>query len=465
MGHFSCHCHNDLWVNDVFTGAGANIYSQTTPMKVNKIAFIGLGKLGMPTAVSLARFCPVTGFDVNPLLMSHISYPHREVGPDGTGDFKQWLAESKIKFAASIPEAVQGADLIFAAIQTPHLREFEGTVELPKHRADFDYQYIKACASVLATCVRPNQILVVISTVLPGTLRREILPIIGGKCHLVYNPFFIAMGTVMHDFLYPEFVLLGGEDSLALNIVANFYSEYYDALRPLRSGSPRILSMSLESAELTKVAYNTYISSKIAFANTLMEICHKTGADVDRVTHALGCATDRLISTKYLSAGMGDGGGCHPRDNIAMSFLARKLDLSYDLFEALMLARQEQARWLVDLMCEHRLPKAVFGLSFKPETSITTGSPALLCAELLNQRGINCACFDPYLPDFDPEDMLDDPHVILIGTKHLWFADKASTIFPLDSVVIDPHRYIPDVKGVRVIRVGQLCSATPSATS
>ena len=450
-------------------------------MTINKVAFIGLGKLGMPVAVSLARFCPVTGFDVSPRLMDHSQYPHRETGPDGTGNFQQWLKESNITFAASIPEAVEGADLIFAAIQTPHKPEYEGTVELPSDRVDFDYQYLKSCANVLAGCVKPNQILVIISTVLPGTLRREILPVIGDKCHVVYNPFFIAMGTVMRDFLYPEFVLLGGDTSnIALSIVAKFYSLYY---AKMGAPVPRILSMSLESAELTKVAYNTYISSKIAFANMLMEICHKTGADVDRVTNALGCATDRLISTKYLSAGMGDGGGCHPRDNIAMSFLARKLNLSYDLFEALMTARQEQARWLVNLMCGYDLPKAIFGMSFKPETSITTGSPSLLCAELLNKLGQPCACFDPYVPEFDdyePSDagiLQDRPHVILIGTKHQCFASQASSLFPVGSVVIDPHRYIPDVKGVQIVRLGHipvappqfqgnyLCSATASATS
>jgi UDPglucose 6-dehydrogenase len=175
---------------------------------------------------------------------------------------------------------------------------------------------------------------------------------------------------------------------------------------------------------------------------------------VDSVTEALSTATDRLISPKYLTAGMGDGGGCHPRDNIAMSHLARKLKLSYDLFECLMTARQEQANWLVELMCESPLPKAIFGLSFKPETNITTGSPSLLCTDLLRKRGVQCLTYDPFVDAGKPAPDLAAPHVILIGTRHQFFADNAETLFPAGSTVLDPHRYIPKVTGVNVVWLG-----------
>jgi len=102
----------------------------------------------------------------------------------------------------------------------------------------------------------------------------------------------------------------------------------------------------LNNAELIKVAYNTYIGMKIAFANTLMEICHKMGnIDVDQVTGALTFASRRLMSGAYLTGGMGDGGGCHPRDNIALSWLAQRLDLSFDWFASVMGAREKQTVW------------------------------------------------------------------------------------------------------------------------
>ena len=100
---------------------------------------------------------------------------------------------------------------------------------------------------------------------------------------------------------------------------------------------------------------------KIVYANVMMEICHKLAGtmNVDAVTDAMKLATNRLVSPKYLSAGMGDGGGCHPRDNIAMSWLARKLDLSYDFFDSLMSAREKQTEWLGELMLKYKkLPKS-----------------------------------------------------------------------------------------------------------
>jgi UDPglucose 6-dehydrogenase len=412
---------------------------------MTKIGFIGLGKLGMPVAVSLARVFDVVGHDVTTSLMDKNNYPHREAGPDGTGDFKTWLASSKIRFG-TLQETVEHADVIYLAIQTPHHPEYEGTVPLPPERVDFDYSYLRSAAENVAKFVKPSQTVVVISTTLPGSIRREVMPVLKGKCRLVYNPFFIAMGTVMRDFLHPEFVLIG-TDREADQPVIDVYQKFY---LQLTGAVPPICRMTIESAELTKVAYNTFISTKLTFVNMLMEVCHQVGADVDSVTGALCKGTDRLLSPKYMTAGMGDGGGCHPRDNIAMSYLARKLNLSCDIFENLMLARQHQAHWLVNLMKQYDLPKIILGKSFKPETNIVTGSPALLCAELLRRDGFDCTIWDPHV-DADPLEL--KKAVYLIGTKHNEFRDFT---FPRGSVVLDPHRYIPDAAGVTVIRIGQL---------
>ncbi len=204
----------------------------------------------------------------------------------------------------------------------------------------------------------------------------------------------------------------------------------------------------IENAELIKVSYNTFIGMKIVFANTIMEISHKIGADADAVTGALKLADRRLMSGAYMSGGMGDGGGCHPRDNIALSWLAKEVGLSWDWFESLMLARERQTEWLAELMEEHDLPKVVLGKSFKPETNITVGSPSILLKNLLEERGHAVAMYDPYVDGQMPE---FEPSVFLIGTKH---PDFACFDYPEGSVVIDPWRYIPDKSGSSVIRVG-----------
>ena len=153
---------------------------------------------------------------------------------------------------------------------------------------------------------------------------------------------------------------------------------------------------------------------------------------------------------------MGDGGGCHPRDNIAMSWLARELRLGHDWFESIMLSRQEQARWLCKELMSYNLPIAILGYAFKPETNIGTGSHALLVKSLLvEQYFIEPVVWDPYI-DNDETNlvvMTNSPHVILIGVNHQQFIEYT---FCPGSVVIDPFRYISDQLGVEIIRLGEL---------
>ena len=267
----------------------------------------------------------------------------------------------------------------------------------------------------------------------------------GPNLRICYNPFFIAMGTTMRDFLFPEFVLFGVEDPEATALARQFYAPITDA---------PFFDTTVENAELIKVSYNTYIGMKIVFANTLMEICHKTpGTDVDQVVDCLELANRRLISPSYMRGGMGDGGGCHPRDNIALSWLARELDLSYDFFDSLMIARQEQTEWLADLMCSYALPKRIIGYAYKPGTEITTGSPALLLCELLKNRGIDVAMSDPVIDGQAADYSNEEPAVFLIGTAHKHFHKLK---VPGGSVVIDPWRaFRPASPNVHYLPVGE----------
>jgi UDPglucose 6-dehydrogenase len=404
-----------------------------------RVGFMGLGRLGLPVATAMAaRGIEVYGFD-----------PHIKAHPDDTSHEAQYdetiaAAEDRLTFCENVGEVVRECDTIFVATQTPHAPEFEGVTPLTDERRDFDYVYLKGAiaeAAGVAERMKRHITFGVISTVLPGTMRREVMPILSGRQSLAYCPSFIAMGTTVRDFLDPEFVLLGGDPDGRVEAV----------FRHLNLGH-LIRRMSIESAELAKVAYNCAIGQKIVLANTLMEICHKTsGADVDEVTGALKAAHRRLTSPAYMEAGMGDGGGCHPRDNIALSWLSRELDLSYDLFGAVMECREAQARWLADLMCEYDLPKGILGVSYKPSSHITTGSPALLVKTILEERGYNVGWFDPHV-SMSSVDALGYRRVWLVGCRHPEFETLR---LPKGSVVIDPWRYIPDQEGVEVVRVGE----------
>lgn len=409
-----------------------------------RIGIVGLGKLGLPVAVAIAsRGEDVMGFDLDKSRMTHDPQPYRETGPDGVSDFNQHLRESKVRFG-TLQEVIRHAEILFVAVQTPHHPMFEGTTPLPDGRRDFDYTYLsRACRDIgsYARDMGAKPLVVVISTCLPGAIRREVLPHLHGL-PFAYNPFFIAMGTTMRDFLNPEFVLCGADDENAAALLREFYGRVL-GLNIVN----RFARMGIESAELAKVCYNTFISMKIAFANTVMEMCHRIpGADVDDITSTLRLGTERLISGRYLDGGMGDGGGCHPRDNIAMSWLARKVGLRYDFFEALMRQRQEGTEFLADLMCEHDLPKAIIGYSFKAGTNITVGSPALLLKSILEGRGYDVKCWDPYIDPPEPE-WMRRPHVFLIGAKHPEFW-KLGLNLPAGSVVIDPWRFVEPRHGL-----------------
>jgi len=420
------------------------------------IGMVGLGKLGLPVAVSIAeRGHTVMGFDLRKERMSKETQPYQEAGPNGQGDFNKNLQMAENLSFGSLQEVVNHADILFVAVQTPHDPRYEGTTPIPVKRIDFDYRWLCEAVKEITACVTKPTILSIISTCLPGTMREHILPRLANNenISLVYNPFFIAMGTTMFDFTHPEFILMGTErqGTPAVTTMCKFYESIVGAGIPLRI-------MSLESAELTKVAYNCFIGQKIIFANTIMEICHKIpNADCGDVSRALKEANRRLISGAYLNGGMGDGGGCHPRDSIAMSSLAQRLDLSYDLFESVMYCREDQAKWKAnlvrDMYIKTKLPILLLGYAFKPGTNLTVGSPALLVYHFLtDEMGLVVKKHDHHvrgtgvLPENTP------PSLILLGCKH---EEYQWASFPKGSIVIDPFRMVRQLSSVEVIHLGK----------
>lgn len=409
-----------------------------------RIGFVGLGKLGYPCAVAAAmKGHDVMGYDVNPTAMNNHPKTYLETTADGVTSLNTILPQSTVRFG-TLAEVVQHAEIVFVAVQTPHDPRYEGVTRLPDERVDFDYRYLVDAMCAISQVVTEPKIVVIISTVLPGTVRRDILPVASEKLKICYNPFFIAMGTTMRDYLNPEFILLGVHDSEAAKVVEKYYASIVNV---------PVYRTTVENAELIKVGYNTFIGMKIQFANTMMEICHKLpGTDIDQVMGGIKMSNRRLISTMYLDGGMGDGGGCHPRDNIALSWLAREVDLSYDWFENVMLAREEQTAWLADLMDDYDLPKGLLGYAFKEGTNIAVGSPAVLLENILKERGHAVFKYDPAIEGAERSLKGLKPHVFLLGTRHQQFK---SLDLPAGSVVLDPWRFVEQVSdGVELIPVG-----------
>lgn len=405
---------------------------------------MGLGKLGLPVALAIeSQGHEVAGYDVNPAVKGYVaarSIPYTEVG------VPELLTETKLQVVDSIAELVDwGPDIIFVPVQTPHAPEYEGVTRVPETRADFDYSVLEsACRDLFAALKRPT-IVAIISTVLPGTIDRVVRPLMNDRVKLVYTPQFIAMGTTVQDFLNPEFTLLGVDDVDAAKVMDDFITGM--------TGAPTFVT-DIRTAEGIKVFYNTYITTKTVLGNLYGELADKCGMNVDDIHAALSLADRRLMSPAYLKAGVGDGGGCHPRDNIALSWLAEQKNLSFDFFDALMHAREAHMEWIADLAVsaarDSDLPIIVFGKAFKPGTNITTGSPAVLLVNLLKEKDYEPRVWDPHVKD---NPLHEPPHgraVYVIATDH---GDWPPVV--AGSTVLDPFGSYPDVPAVHVVHLGR----------
>jgi UDPglucose 6-dehydrogenase len=375
-----------------------------------KIGFIGLGKLGMPCAEEIAKKGhAVLGYDVDKSLNS---------------DYV--IVEDTIKDVAS------EADIVFVAVPTPHDPNYDGkapTAHLePK---DFQYDIVIDCLQEANKYMNKKQMLVLISTVLPGTVRREFVPLITNT-RFVYNPYLIAMGTVAWDMVNPEMVMIGTEDGTETGD-AKELRDFYDTCM---ENDPRYVIGTWDECECIKVFYNTFISTKIGLVNMIQDVAEKQGnINVDVVTTALAESTQRIMGPSYMKAGMGDGGSCHPRDNIALRYMAKKLDLGYDIFDAVMNAREVQAQNVAQKLCdiakEKELPILINGIAYKPGVPYIDGSYALLVAQYCTEYGFNPMQVDPLVFGADP-----GPFRACVLLAHPELYVELSD----DSVVVDPWR-------------------------
>jgi UDPglucose 6-dehydrogenase len=379
-----------------------------------KIGFIGLGKLGLPCAEAIAqKGFDVTGYDIN-----RVSY-HNIVIKD------------------TIKDLVSDRDIVFIAVPTPHESGYDGrepTSHLPVK--DFNYNTVK---QVIAKCdehMTREQTLVLISTVLPGTIRRELAPLMNNT-GLVYNPYLIAMGTVAEDMANPEMIMIGTEWGLKgklcrerSQLLESFYNTVCD-------NYPRAEMGTWEEVESMKIFYNTFISNKIALVNMIQDVAQRLGnMDVDRVTEALAKSTQRIVSPKYMKAGMGDGGACHPRDNIALRWLARALGLGYDLFEGIMTARERQAENMALAILEHGKNVYFTSDAYKPGTTLVDGSYSLLVQHYVIKHG------GQIVHGFD------NPVEVIVRVHE---SDKITT--DNNTVIFDPWRSYP--KAANVVYYGK----------
>ena len=370
---------------------------------------IGVGKLGQDCAEVMADAgYHVLGYDIVP------------------------RTPSNFEMRPSIEEAVKDRDLVFIAAPTAHDPIYGGETpssHLPNK--DFDYSIVTDILQEVNKYVNKNQLVVLISTVLPGTVRSILEPCIT-NARFIYNPYLIAMGTIKWDMVNPEMVIIGTEDG-SLTGDAHELIEFY---KVFMQNDPRYEVGTWDEAESIKIFYNTFISTKLALVNMIQDVAEANGnINVDVVTDALAKSSYRITGPAYMKAGLGDAGACHPRDNIALRYLADRLGLGYDLFDAIMRAREVQSERIAKRCLEYGKNITIVGKAYKPCVPYTHGSASMLIGHYIEQHGGNVRYYDVNTGDTDLE--LGWTNVFLIG---YWEKYVEELRFPDNCVIIDPWR-------------------------
>lgn len=400
-----------------------------------KVAMIGCGKLGLPCAEVMSAHCDIVGYDV-------VKDP-----------------DAQIPLLDTIQEAVTGRDMIFVAVPTPHDPAYGGSkpiADLPSK--DFDYTIVQTVLREINQWVNKSQLVVLISTVLPGTVRAHLQPLIT-NARFIYNPYLIAMGSVKWDMVNPECLIIGTEDGSETGdakLLVDFY-------KLMMENNPRVNIGTWDEAEAIKIFYNTFISAKIGLVNMIQDVAEKNGnINVDVVTDALKAATQRITGPRYLTAGLGDAGACHPRDNIALRYLAERLDLGYDLFHAIMHSRDQQAKnmanKLVLLAKEHDLPIVIHGRAYKPYVPYTIGSYSELVGHFVEEAGMPVAYADPLTGDTWAGQavvlLAHNPAVTYYGTGVEVTSDAFYFYIEPGSIILDPWRTVNCIDGSKIVHYG-----------
>jgi len=388
---------------------------------IPRVSIVGLGKLGASMVAAIAsRGGHVIGVDVNPAAVDAVAAgraPVQETDLDAT------LAANRerIRATLSVANAVRDSAITFVIVPTPS-----------DARGAFAFDAAAKAFEAIGAALRAKSdyhLVVLTSTVLPGTTRQALLPILerasgkraGADFGVCYSPEFIALGSVIRDFLNPDFTLIGEIDDRAGAMLEACYSQVMANHAPARR-------MSIENAELAKISVNSFVTMKITFANMLASLCEAIpGADVDVVTQALG--SDRRIGAKYLTGGLGYGGPCFPRDNVALAFLARALgapalgpeatDAANNLIPARVVAK-------IAPLVPAGGTVGLLGLAYKPASHVIECAQGAALAEACAARGLRVVAFDPLvtaLPGRDDVQMagsaaeaVDAADVVVVAT-------------------------------------------------
>ena len=356
-----------------------------------KLVIVGTGYVGLVSGACFAEFGYETiCIDKDTKRIQKLKLgkcPFYEPGMDNL--LSKHLNETKLlSFSLSLSESIKDADLVFITVGTPSRRLND----------DADLSYVWSVADEIAKNIKKYCVVVTKSTVPVGT-SKEIKKIIGKLVpedlfDVVSNPEFLREGSAIDDFMRPDRVVIGSENSKSEKIMKELY-------RPLYLRETPIVSTSIETAEIIKYASNSFLATKITFINEIADLCEVVGANVQDVSKAMGI--DQRIGNKFLNAGPGYGGSCFPKDVKAFSSTAKKFNIDLSIINAVDEANQKRIDKIGNKIMKHvnnnNSVISFLGLSFKPNTDDIRDSSSIKLANYLFENGYQIHCFDPVAMD------------------------------------------------------------------
>lgn len=425
-----------------------------------RVVIIGTGYVGLTTGVALAYLGhQVVGVDKDLRKLELLQKGKSPIHEPGLEELMH-QASSNLKFTSNTSDAVADADLIMIAVGTPQ-----------KENGEADILFVEEATREIAQGFKPQRTYTVVikSTVPLGTNRRVAQVIkrvliereAEAQVFQASNPEFLREGVALHDTFYPDRIVVGAENEEAVEAIRRLYrpilEQTFDAPaflpRPEGYGLPPLVTTDPTSAEMIKYAANAFLAVKISFINEIAGLCDKVGADVTEVARGIGL--DSRIGSRFLSAGLGWGGSCFPKDTAALVAVASEYNYSLPIVQA---AREVNFRQR--LLILEKLQSAlkvlrgrtigVLGLAFKPNTDDVRESPALEIIHLLAERGAHIQAHDPVaipkareaVKDIEVE-FKDNPYQVADGADAIVVATEWDEYRTLDLRELSQRMHTP----------------------
>jgi len=350
-----------------------------------KVTFVGSGYVGLVSGVMMSHLGHfVTCLDID---QDKINKLKNLEPPIFENNLEYYLTQygntERLNFICGYNESIYESSAIFIAVGTP--QKADGTADL---------HYIFESIMSSAKYVNPDCVFVIKSTVPPGTCKqiKELLVQNGFSNNVVSNPEFLREGSAVHDFLYPDRIILGSESKTALEIIKQIY-------KPLSDKQIPILETDLITAELIKYASNSFLACKIAFINEMADLCEVIGADINQLSNGVGL--DKRIGSAFLKVGPGFGGSCFPKDILALQHLTNDLKSDSLILDAVITANTNRPKLMIQRIKAFLNGQirgkniAILGLTYKAGTDDLRSSPVIELINLLWKNDAKIKAYDP----------------------------------------------------------------------